>query len=75
MDCKGVFQYYVLGRYIESFLELPEGVRVTYNFAVKSFDHKTGKELYGYAEFNRKLTDEEVERFRLLPADVDDSWI
>lgn len=69
------FQYYVLDRYIHSFLDLPDGVVVTYNFAVKSFDHETGKELYGYVEFTRKLTEEEVEKFRLVPAVVDDNWI
>ena len=69
------FQYFVLDRYIGSFLDMPDGVVVSYNFAVKSFDHKIGKELYGYVEFNRQLTYEEQEKFRLVPAEVDDNWI
>ena len=69
------FGYHVLGRYVRSFSDLPDGVLATYNYAVESFDERLGEKIFGFAEFSRKLTKEETEGFRLAPAVLDDTWV
>ena len=75
MSKKKVYQYYLLKAYAESRLNFPEGLLVMYNYAMPSYDSVRGQQIFGYVEFDRPLSQEEIDKNYLREAVVDDSWI
>lgn len=46
------------------------GVQKVHNYDEKKFCEEIGREAWGYADYNRGLTKEEVEDYELLPAGI-----
>lgn len=50
------------------------GVQDVHNFDEKTFCEEIDREAWGYVDYNRELTKEEVEDYELLPAGIKKFW-
>ena len=50
------------------------GVQKVHNYDEKEFCEEIGREAWGYVDYDRELTNEEVEDYELLPAGIKKFW-
>lgn len=50
------------------------GVQDVYNYDEKKFCEEIGRKAWGYVDYNRELTKDEMEDYELLPAEIKKFW-